>query len=98
MASAAPAPVGENTPQGPPPAEGAGAGRPGGAGGPQRAPPQELLRVAARGARGEEPRVRPEVFELELQLRGVVALGVERVDLGEDRLEALARVALEAHL
>ena len=58
----------------------------------------QVLAVAASGLRREAARVRPEVFELQVELGRVVALRVERERLGEDALEAVAGVALEAHL
>ena len=58
----------------------------------------QLLAIAAPGLRREPARVRPQVLEPQIELGRIVALGAKREGLGEDALEAMAGVALEAHL
>ena len=58
----------------------------------------EQLGIAAARARCEQIGLVAEIGELEEQLGGIMAIGVEGEGLGEDALEAPAAIALEAHL
>ena len=59
---------------------------------------QHALRIAVVRALAEQPGIAPQVLELQIQLRRVVLVGVEREGLRKDAPEAVSPVALEAHL